>query len=88
MTESFDPELLERAHDATLCNEEDLKRSALAGCYFCVETFPAEEIEIWAAGGTAVCSRCMIDSVLAEASGFPLTREFLAAMKARWFRPD
>jgi hypothetical protein len=36
-------------------------------------------------GQTAICPRCGIDSVIGDESGYPVTREFLAAMKAHWF---
>ena len=35
--------------------------------------------------GRALCPSCGIDSVIGDASGFPITEEFLVAMEARWF---
>jgi hypothetical protein len=38
---------------------------------------------------TALCPERMIDSVLGDASGFPITPDFLAAMHQYWFeRPS
>ena len=34
---------------------------------------------------TALCPYCGVDSVKCESSGYPITKEFLAEMRARWF---
>jgi hypothetical protein len=36
-------------------------------------------------GTTAMCPRCGIDSVIGAASGFPISAEFLGAMRGYWF---
>jgi hypothetical protein len=36
-------------------------------------------------GSTALCPRCNIDSILADASGYPITTEFLQEMHAVFF---
>lgn len=33
----------------------------------------------------AICPKCGIDSVIPDASGVPLSAEFLATMKKWWF---
>ncbi|MFZ5638049.1 MAG: cytoplasmic protein [Pseudomonadota bacterium] len=38
-----------------------------------------------ASGQTALCPRCGVDAVIGSRSGFPITAEFLAQMRARWF---
>ncbi len=35
--------------------------------------------------GTAFCPLCGIDSVIGDASGIPITQEFLTAMHDKWF---
>jgi hypothetical protein len=34
---------------------------------------------------TAICPYCAIDSVIGSKSGYPITPELLAQMKAHWF---
>jgi hypothetical protein len=34
---------------------------------------------------TLLCPFCGIDSVIGTASGYPITREFLAQMREHWF---
>ncbi len=34
---------------------------------------------------TAECPFCHTDSVIGDASGFPITKDFLKKMKKRWF---
>ncbi|MFL0243297.1 hypothetical protein [Mycobacterium sp. SMC-17] len=36
-------------------------------------------------GQTALCPGCGIDSVIGDQSGYPITSEFLNAMRLRWF---
>jgi len=36
-------------------------------------------------GETAICPRCSIDSVIGDASGLPVTKEFLKEMNKHWF---
>jgi hypothetical protein len=50
--------------------------------------FPPTEIKEWCDdGNTAICPRCGIDSVIGDASGFPITSpDFLARMNHYWFQ--
>jgi hypothetical protein len=41
--------------------------------------FPSTE------GQTALCPKCGIDAVIGSASGYPISREFLAEMHRHWF---
>lgn len=85
---SFGEEVLEAAHRACMANEKDLEKSSVCGCFYCEEIFSPSEIEEWLGdeeGLTAFCPHCFVDSVLAEASGYPITKEFLAAMHERYF---
>ena len=68
--------------------------SRRCGCFHCLAMFRREEIARWtdrpaprADGVTALCPRCGIDAVLPD--NMPrvrLTRAFLRAMHARWFK--
>lgn len=80
---------LTAAHAASSNHREEIGGSELCGCFYCLRTFPPAAIVEWVdepqGGQTAVCPYCQIDSVLGSASGFPLTRAFLAAMCDHWF---
>ena len=57
-------------------------------CLFsCCEIFPPSEITDYLPDEppTALCPYCHIDAVIGDASGFPITDEFLTEMKRRWF---
>jgi hypothetical protein len=79
-----------RAHRHSSRHREEVLASAQCGCFYCGAVFPPSEIESWVddwedVGQTALCPRCGIDSVIGSESGYPLTEEFLARMKAHWF---
>jgi hypothetical protein len=59
-------------------------RSQRCGCFCCARIFPAAAIKT-CAGGYAVCPFCLIEAVLPDAAGFPIDRDFLLAMRQRWF---
>ena len=75
------------AHTHTVRHRAELEASALAGCFYCCEVFSPSEIEDWVDNdGCALCPRCGIDSVIGDASGFPVTdRNFLKEMNEFWF---
>lgn len=79
---------LEAAHKASFKNRESILQSKVCGCFNCLHIFPSEEVVYWEEGkgeATAVCPYCDIDSVLGDASGFPITEEFLKKMQKRYF---
>jgi hypothetical protein len=77
---------VDRAHKHCIRHRPELGASTLCGCFCCLETFIPDEITDWTdEGDTALCPNCGIDSVIGDASGFPVTPEFLAAMERRWF---
>ena len=71
-------------------NREELKASRLCGCIWCLEVYPASEISQWhqedinGVEQTAICARCNNDAILGDAAGFPLSAEFLTAMRNYW----
>ncbi len=74
------------AHKHSIRHRAELEASEICGCFYCLSTFPPVEITEWIdAGLTALCPNCPVDAVLGSASGFPITREFLETMHARWF---
>lgn len=81
--------VLVAAHKHCARHEREVMESTLCGCFYCRETFPPVEIEDWLDDEppTALCPRCGIDSVIGDASGFPVTdKAFLGAMNVYWFQ--
>jgi hypothetical protein len=82
---------IEPAHKFSSGHRSQVEASETCGCFYCLATFPPTAIEEWVdeddagVGQTALCPRCGIDSVLGSKAGFPLTQEFLGAMKQHWF---
>ena len=76
------------AHKHSSSHLEELAKSLLCGCFFCCATFAPSEITEWCDDGhTALCPICGIDSVIGDASGFPITSpDFLAKMNRHWFQ--
>jgi hypothetical protein len=79
--------ILDAAHRRSTHHREELERSEVCGCFYCLGTCVAGDVEEWIDDdGTALCPRCGVDSVLGSASGYPAgDRQFLVAMHARWF---
>ena len=80
------------AHEHCIYHREEILSSKLCGCFYCLEIFPPSEISNWVdvpednnIGQTALCPKCMIDSVIGDKSGYPITKEFLNKMKEYWF---
>ena len=79
---------LKRAHKASFKNEESILRSKVCGCFYCRTTFPPSEVALipeMDGKRTAWCPNCNIDAVLGDASGYPITPEFLKEMYDEWF---
>lgn len=68
-------------------NYEQIEKSEKCGCFFCGEIFSPSEITDYLPDEppTAECPFCHTDSVIGDASGFPITKDFLKKMKKRWF---
>lgn len=76
------------AHRFCTANCEQLKASPRCGCFYCERIYDTGEITEWIEdrdGLTALCPHCGIDAVIAEASGYPIAKEFLHAMNEYWF---
>ncbi len=74
------------AHQASSLHREQVLASEVCGCFYCRKTYPPSEIGEWVdRGETALCPKCGIDAVIGSASGWPISREFLTAMKSFWF---
>lgn len=74
------------AHKHCVRNRAELQRSKLCGCFGCSAVYSPLEIESWTDDDqTAICARCLVDSVIGDASGYPITKEFLERMHAFCF---
>ncbi|MBU9910587.1 cytoplasmic protein [Prevotella copri] len=79
--------MFRQAHDCCFSNKEQIEKSEKCGCFSCCEIFTPSEITDYFPDEppTAECPFCHIDSVIGDASGFPITKEFLKKMKKRYF---
>ena len=59
----------------------------MCGCFYCRNIYNPNEIREWIQDSelTAACPYCNIDSVIGDASGYPITKEFLKEMHKEWF---
>lgn len=82
------------AHKHSSHNEEELWNSIMCGCFYCQKVFAPLEVKEWIDERkgtglnlrTAICPHCGIDSVLGDASGYPVVDpEFLFEMNYHWF---
>lgn len=78
---------LEKAHQFSSNHKPELMKDKVCGCFYCLMIFDPQEITDWVTDtrGTAICPYCGIDSIIGESSGYPITTEFLQAMKKVWF---
>jgi hypothetical protein len=79
-----------KAHKYSSNNMASLKKDDLCGCFYCLKIFNPNEITEWTdedeeSYKTALCPYCEIDSVIGKSSGYPITEDFLGAMKEHWF---
>jgi hypothetical protein len=79
-----------RAHKNSSRHRDEILRSNLCGCFYCLTIFTPAEIVVWidevgGVGVTALCPMCGIDAVIGSASGFPITEDFLKRMNQHWF---
>jgi hypothetical protein len=83
------PADVREAHKHCNLNRAAVEASTWCGCFYCYAIFSPTEICEWidqdSGSQTALCPRCGIDSVLADQSGYPITKEFMATMYSYWF---
>ncbi len=85
MKKDYHP-LAQAAYDAATRNRSLIEKSEICGCYSCCRTFPASEVTSYVSSEepTAECPYCFSDSVIPDAAGLPLTKDFLEAMRKQW----
>jgi hypothetical protein len=85
---------LQDLHKHCKDNRGEIKRGAKAGCFYCLEVFPKEDVQEYTTAspkrGTAdaICPKCGIDSVLSQ-SVFPSLADLkksLRPMQEYWFK--
>lgn len=82
----FELAYIKEAHKHSNWHRNELRDSELCGCFYCTDIFDYKNIQDWVDDGdTALCPSCGIDSVIGSASGYPVNKEFLEAMKKHWF---
>ncbi len=74
------------AHKHSSNHHEELLKSDICGCFYCLEIYSPQEIQDWVDDDKcALCAKCGIDSVIGSASNYPITKDFLKEMKRYWF---
>ena len=83
------------AHKHSFGNRDELKNSKVCGCFFCQEIFSPDEVRNYTVDfpdgtlasrtASAICPHCDVDSVIGDASGFPVEKTFLKAMGEYFF---
>jgi NAD-dependent SIR2 family protein deacetylase len=82
----MDESILNNAYEHSIHNRDEIDRSNWCGCFYCGETFPAEDVVEWVKNeNTAICPKCSIDAVIGDASGLLLHEEFFRMMYAKYF---
>jgi hypothetical protein len=85
---TFKKALLKKAHEHCIFNKEEIIKSNYCGCFDCLKIFLASEVVEWIPDGsieTAWCPYCVNDTVIGDASGYPVTDlSFLQAMNNHW----
>ena len=83
------PQDVFEAHGHSINNKNEIEKSDICGCFYCLHTFKPAEIKEWVTSGNddtfPMCPYCGIDSVLGNESGYPITQEFLSEMNKYWF---
>lgn len=86
------PTDIRNAAEHTTNNRKELGASSICGCYYCLSIFEPSEIVEWITPEDLdefpMCPYCGIDSVFGDASGYPVTRDFLREMNKYWFDGD
>ena len=87
-----------KAHKHSRNNKAEIEKSKVCGCFYCSAIFPPDKITSrhWidksgnldkdGENATALCPYCGIDSVIGDASGFPVNDfGFMLVMGQHWF---
>jgi hypothetical protein len=82
-------DILNEAHRCSIHNKQQIMDSLFCGCFFCKQIFKAYEVKEFInepkGESTAYCPYCDMDTLIGDASNYPITEEFLAEMNKKWF---
>jgi hypothetical protein len=87
----YTPDELRAVHGHSSNHFKEIQASKLCGCFYCCLVFAPQNIKQWleepnAAGKTASCPHCGMDSVVGSNSEYPVSEsEFLNKMHDYWF---
>ena len=89
----WNKQYLDAAHKHSIYNRQEILKSTKCGCFYCGHIFTPAELDEemdwtddYASQTTALCPVCMIDSVIGDASGFPVAdKTFLDGMYEYFF---
>ncbi len=77
---------IEQAIKYATSNERALSNSDMAGCYYCKNIYPSNEVtDFLETERTALCPRCGIDSVIPSNSPIKLSPKNLSELNKYWF---
>ncbi len=88
---SYFHDTLLAAHKHSIFHKDEVLRSTICGCFYCLSNFDPIDILEWVdndnpKGMTALCPKCTIDAVIGSASGYSVKElTFLVAMHKLWF---
>ncbi len=67
-------------------NRDELLRSDICGCYYCLKILPPSNIEEWVDDAfTGLCPHCGIDSVIGSSSGIPIRLDIFETINRLFF---
>lgn len=76
---------LTKIHSKSRRNRSSLARSAICGCFYCLNEYPFQRISEWTDDGeTAICPCCGVDAVLGFSSP-SADHGLLRDMHKHWF---
>ena len=81
---------LEAAHEFSIYHRDQILKSDICGCFYCLAIFKPSDIKEWVderngIGTTALCPGCGIDAAIGSTSRFVITKEFLERMNRHLF---
>lgn len=66
-------------------NKDNIKASYQVGCFYCLNVYPAAEVDEYVSDNTALCPKCGIDAVLPDVAIPNLSVSFLGEMFKYYF---
>lgn len=80
-------EELKQWHIHSFKNKTEIEKSEECGCFYCQAVFSSSEVVDYIDEGlTALCPRCGMDTVIGDASGINISKDFLHNMFEKWIK--